>query len=213
MSQELQRPGAYDQDLIPDPTCCLAANPLQSPHSSHNPLQKRPLHLLFPLLGCSSTRPTASRLLQAQLRALLSSPRHPSSQCAFRNQTIFPASCHLQGTRRPALRHWKRSSAKQGHPPSDAHLRDEATARHRVEAKLAHIPGLGVLSPPACQRKGLLSFPERPDLSRAPSAEGQAWAALLKCGRSEDATSQCTERQGPPASGALDNRAGSNRGS
>lgn len=83
---------------------------------------------------------------------------------------------------RPALGPREQSSAQQGHPDAGTHLRDEATARHRVEAKLGHILGLGTLSPPACQQKELLFFSSRPERSRAP---GQAWAALLGRGWSE----------------------------
>ena len=114
---------------------------------------------------------------------------------------------------RPALGPREQSSAKQGHPHAGTHLRDEATARHRVEAKLGHILGLGTLSPPACRQKELLFFSSRPERSRAP---GQAWAALLGRGWSEDvlhvvAATQHGDRQDPPAPGTLASRAGHKR--
>lgn len=50
------------------------------------------------------------------------------------------------------------SGTKQKHPRPGTHLWDEAAARHRVEAELAHILGTGTLSPLACQQKVLLGF-------------------------------------------------------
>lgn len=48
--------------------------------------------------------------------------------------------------------------SKHRHPHPGTHLRDEATARHRVEAELGHMLGLSILGPPAYQQEEMWSF-------------------------------------------------------
>lgn len=66
-----------------------------------------------------------------------------------------------------------------GAPPRDTHLRDEATAGHRVEAKLGHILRPGTLSPLTCQQKGLFvsRFNARPPQGTRTGPGAHGWRA------------------------------------
>lgn len=68
--------------------------------------------------------------------------------------------------------------SKHVHPDPGTHLRDEATARHRVEAELGHMLGLSILGPPAYQQEEMWSFLLN---ARPRQRVRTGLAALLEC--------------------------------
>lgn len=77
-----------------------------------------------------------------------------ATPCACPRPRVTAASAFL-GRRGPPRGEVTRSGAPGRTWAPGTHLRDEATAGHRVEAKPAHVRG--PLSPAACGRRGLLS--------------------------------------------------------